>query len=78
MKIEIEDTELHKLVESIRLLTEEISNFRQQQPIKQIVYNPPVYIYPNYIPPAYPYWVPCSQPIYMGTSTNLETSNTIG
>jgi hypothetical protein len=76
MKIEIEDTELHKLVESIKLLTEEISKLRQLIP--QVVYNPPVYyVYPNYVPPAYPYWVPCSPPVYTGT-TNLQTSNTIG
>jgi hypothetical protein len=73
MKIEIEDTELHKLVESIKLLTEEISKLRQQQPIQQVVYNPPVYVYPNYVPPASPYWIPN----YMGT-TNLQTFNTTG
>ena len=74
MKIEIEDTELHKLVESIKLLTEEVSKLRQQQPIQQVVYNPPIYyVYPNYAPPTYPYWIPN----YMG-NTNLQTSNTIG
>ena len=67
MKIEIEDTELHKLVESIKLLTEEVSKLRQQQPIQQVVYNPPIYV------TTYPYWIPN----YMG-NTNLQTSNTIG
>ena len=62
MKIEIEDTELHKLVESIKLLTEEISKLRQQQLIQQVVYNPPVY----YVPPV-SQW-----------PTNLQTSYTIG
>jgi tRNA1(Val) A37 N6-methylase TrmN6 len=74
MKIEIEDTELHKLVESIKLLTEEISKFRQQQPIQQVICNPPgYYVYPNYVSPASPYWIPNC----MG-ATNLQTSNTTG
>jgi hypothetical protein len=67
MKIEIEDTELHKLVESIKLLTEEISKLRQQQLIPQVVYNPPVY----YVPPVYQ-WPNNQWP------NNLQTSNTIG